>query len=295
MPKAAPILFITGKGGAGKTTVACALAMALAQRGDRVLLVEPSGVGPIGAFPEVVIGGEPIGLAANLDAVQMRPRQLLEDYFRGLLKLPALARRLLSSATFNAVTSAAPGVSEFLILDRLGGYSRAGRYDHLIVDGPATGHALQLLRAPFQLAAIASSGPLHQPLRRLIETLRRPARASVAFVSLCEEMSIAESIEGRGVVAALGIAVQRPLLNRCAEHRFNRDEARQIAALPPEHPVVRAARLHVAAQQRTAAFASTLKKAFGTATLPLRESERAATSADALVELGSTILRGLRL
>lgn len=295
MPTAAPILFITGKGGAGKSTVACALAIALARRGDRVLLIEPSGAGSIAAFPTAAAGGEPTTVAANLDAVQLRPRRLLEDYFSGLLKLPALARRLLSSTTFNAVTSAAPGVSEFLILDRLETYSRSRRYDRLIVDGPATGHALQLLRAPFQLAAIASSGPLHAPLRRLTETLRRPARASVAFVSICEEMSIAESIEARGAVADLGISVERPLLNRCAEHRFSRDEVHQIEALPHEHPLVRAALLHIAAQQRSAAFASTLKKAFGSATFPLRESEGDATNGEAIAEMGSSLLRGLRL
>jgi anion-transporting ArsA/GET3 family ATPase len=185
-------------------------------------------------------------------------------------------------------------VSEFLTLDRLESWSRDGAYDRLIVDGPATGHALQLLRAPFQLAGIASSGPLHRPLRRLIETLRRPARATVGFVSLCEEMSVAESIEARAVVAGqLGIAVQRPVLNRCAQRRFTRDDVREIEALPAAHPLIAAARLHVAAQRRTAGFAAALKKAFTAATLGLPELDGdAAVGSGAL---GDALLRGWKL
>lgn len=294
--RAAPILFVTGKGGAGKTTVACGAATALAARGDRVLLVEPYGQSGVATyFDGVELDRQPRRVAANLDAVRLHPRHLLEEYFRGLLRLPALARRLLSSSTFNAVTSAAPGVTEFLILDRLEGWSRGGDYDRLIVDGPATGHALQLLRAPFQLAGIAATGPLHRPLRRLTDTLRRPARTAVAFVSLCEEMSVAESVEARAVVAEqLHIAVPRPVLNRCARRRFTRDDMRAIEELPAAQPLVAAARLHVAAQRRTASFATVLKKAFAAPTLALPDIDGECEAAGT-AEIGHALVRGWKL
>jgi anion-transporting ArsA/GET3 family ATPase len=289
---AASILFVTGKGGAGKTTVACALAAALAHRGERVLLVEPYEQRGLDAHFATAIALEPAPVATNLDAVRLQPRTLLERYFRKLLRLPFLARTLLSSTSFNALTAAAPGVSEFLILDRLDGWSRESSYDRLIVDGPATGHALQLLRAPFQLAGIASSGPLHRPLRRLIDALTHPDRVSVALVSLCEEMSVIESIEARtAALDQFGIAVERPILNRCTPRRFTRDDIRAIRAMDPTHPTVAAARLHIAAQHRTVQFAGRLKATFGRAPLGLPDL---VTNEAALDELGRALLRGLK-
>lgn len=289
---AAPIQFITGKGGSGKTTVACALAWTLARRGEKVLLVEPYAQRGLETwFTDTAIVAEPTLVADNLSAVRLEPRQLLEAYFRKLLRLPLLARRLLSSASFNAVTAAAPGVSEFLILECLDTWSRDRRYDRVIVDGPATGHALQLLRAPFQLASIASSGPLHRPLRRLTTALRRADRASVAFVSLGEEMSVAECIEAHDAIAgSLGVAVRRPLLNRYAERRFTRDDIATIEKLDAKHPWVTAARFHIAAQRRSADFASRLKRAFGRTPLGLPDLTGAA---DPLERLGRALVRGL--
>ena len=291
---AAPILFVTGKGGTGKTTVACALSAALARGGERVLLIEPYGQRGLETwFPATAIEAEPTPIAENLNAVRLQPRRLLEVYFRKLLRLPMLARTLLSSSSFNAVTAAAPGVSEFLILDCLETWSRKLAYDRLVVDGPATGHALQLLRAPFQLAGIASSGPLHRPLRRLMNTLHRADRASVAFVSLGDEMSVAESIEAQAVVAdSIGMAIRRPILNRCAPRRFNRDDVRALRTMETAHPMVAAARVHIAAQQRSADFSARLKEAFGQTALGLPDL---ADDATALDRLGRTLLRGLGL
>lgn len=289
----APILFVTGKGGTGKTTVACAVANALARRGERVLLVEPYGqTGVALRYGEDELGDEPSPIADNLSAVHLRPRRLVEEYFRKLLRLPALARRLLSSSSFNAVTSAAPGVSEFLTLECLDAWSRARRFDRIVVDGPSTGHALQLLRAPFQLAEITGSGPLYRPLHRLTLALRRSEHVSVAVVSICEEMSVAESVEAHAVVAGrLGIAIERPVLNRCAEHRFTQDDIHEIESLDPGHPLVRTAQLHLCAQRRTTTFASNLKQEFGVQ--PLAIPDRGREPDDG--ELGRELLRGWQL
>ncbi len=286
----APILFVTGKGGTGKTTVAIALSTALARRGDRVLLVEPYGqTGAQSYFRDTEIALSPTDVADNLSAVRLQPRQLLEDYFRKLLKLPALARRLLSSSSFNAVTSAAPGVSEFLALDRLDVWSHQAEYDRIVVDGPATGHAMQLLRSPFQLAAIASGSPLQRPLQRITRALQRKDRVRVALVSICEEMSIAESIDAHQVVSdQLGISIARPVLNRCAERRFARDDVREIDTLDALHPFVHTARLQISAQKRAAEFGAVLKKNFGVGALALHDLGE---SPD-LNAIGATLLRG---
>ena len=109
----AQLFFVSGKGGTGKTTIAAALAIEAAKRGNRVLIVEPAGDRRLAAlFGKRHLGAEPTPLARNLQAVRAEPRELLEAYFTRLLRLPFLSRPLFASQAFNAVTAAAPGVGE---------------------------------------------------------------------------------------------------------------------------------------------------------------------------------------
>ncbi len=291
---AAPILYVTGKGGSGKTTVCCALGRALAADGLRVLLVESYGCTDSSArlgMPEP--SPRPAAAGANLEVVSLDPRALLESYFGRLLRIPALTSRLLSSATFNALTAAAPGVADFLALEAIESWSRSTSYDQIIVDGPATGHALQMLRAPTQLHDIAPSGPLSRPLERLIALLGDAHRWSVALVSLCEEMSIAESGEAHAALGELGIAVEAPLLNRCVERRFSQAERREITAMTeraPDHPLLLTAMHQIRASERLAHFSTEMRKIFGRNALRISEME--GESGDSA--LGRQMLRGLQ-
>jgi arsenite-transporting ATPase len=104
------LLVVTGKGGVGKTTVAAALARRLAQDTRRVLAVEMAGDGSLAArFGTAGLPTEPARIDAQLDAVRVETRALVESYFRRLLRVPFLSRRLFASGTFHAVTAAAPG------------------------------------------------------------------------------------------------------------------------------------------------------------------------------------------
>src|SRR4029077_9149886 len=123
-------------------------------------------------------------LAEGLDGVRIETRALVESYFRRLLRLPMLSRRLFASGTFQAVTAAAPGVTEFVILDHLAQWTRPGwlgrraMYDTVIVDGPPSAHALRLLRTPRQLAALVPRGPLASAVGRLTTLLNDAAHTS---------------------------------------------------------------------------------------------------------------------
>ncbi len=273
----APILFVTGKGGTGKTTVACSLGQELARQGHRTLIVEPHGHEGAATFFSVNESStDPTPVTERLSIASWQPRQLVESYFGALLRLPALVQRLLGSSAFNSLTAAAPGVTEFLVLDQLEGWSKDRRFDRIIVDGPATGHWLQLLRTPFQLAQIAPSGPLHKPLKRQMAMLRNPRRCTALIVSLCEEMSIEESADAREVLAEhVGMAVERPVLNRCAERFFSLQDRRDIDALLDSqggHPYLVAADEQLAAQDRVKKYARTLRRFFGASALRLPES-----------------------
>jgi anion-transporting ArsA/GET3 family ATPase len=272
----ARVLFVTGKGGCGKTTVAAALAIGLAAAKHRVLLVElASERGFERLFDSPRLELEPQKLALRLAAARIDRRALVEAYFRRLLPLSFLSRRLLSSITFNALSSAAPGVQEFLVLEQLLRWteSRRPRWDFIVVDAPASGHALQLLRTPRQLARLLAGGPLAATLARITDLLADARHFQVVLVSTAEEMSVNETLESAAALRDdLGIAVTAPLLNRTAAARFNARDVgalRGLAQSHPHHPVLRAAALQVAAQEATAEQAERLRHGWAEAPVAL--------------------------
>jgi anion-transporting ArsA/GET3 family ATPase len=300
---AARLLFVTGKGGVGKTTVAAALGWRVAARGGRALLVElAADRGLARLFATAPLGGTPRRVAKNLDAVRLEPRPLLEAYFTRLLRLPFLSRRLFSSITFNAVTTAAPGVSEFLILESLLGWLEPGRlrrraYDTVVLDGPATGHALALLRSPAKLLRMVTRGPLGNTSRRLVELFADHERAAVVLVAIADDMAINEVTEAhRAVDGELAMRVAPPVLNLAADRRFSSEDARAVDRLSAEHaddPVLAAARLQIAARRETERHLGRLRAAFGTApvSLPLISDE--APQSAHLDDLGARLERVL--
>jgi anion-transporting ArsA/GET3 family ATPase len=195
------LLFVTGKGGAGKTTVAAALGQHAAEHRHRTLIVETATDGRLAhLFGQHAPAATPRRLRAGLDAVRVDARELVEEYFSRLLRFQLLYKRLLASNAFNALTAAAPGMTEFLLLEKLlgwiePGFGRRRGYELIIVDGPGTGHALKLLRTPRALATMVPGGPLGKTARRLLALLGDHSRTQVLLVSLPDEMSVRETIE----------------------------------------------------------------------------------------------------
>jgi anion-transporting ArsA/GET3 family ATPase len=277
----ARLLFVTGKGGAGKTTIAAALAARLASDGSRVLLVELGGDrGMVALFGKRALGTEPTPLAARLSGVRVEPRALVESYFTRLLRLPFLARRLFASATFNAVTAAAPGVSEFLLLEHLLQWVEPGllsrrRYEHVIVDGPASGHAVRLLRTPRSIATMVPGGPIGSAARRLLGLLADHERTRVLLVTIPDEMAVNETIEAHTALADdLALRMTRPVLNRVFPRRFTRAEAEAIAGWLRRRrgdPLLDAARLQISVRHDAERHLSRLRRACGVLPVSVRQ------------------------
>lgn len=302
MKAATQIVFVTGKGGVGKTTAAAALAKHAAEHGRRVLLLETAADGNLAAL----FGRQPCGhdierLQPGLDAVRVAPRQLVEDYFRSVLRFAFLSNALLASSTFNALTAAAPGISEFLLLDRLLGFAEPGlgrrrRYDLLVVDGPATGHALRLLRTPRYLLSMVPAGPLSGTARRLRELLEDDARTAVMVVSLAEEMSVRETIEICRVVRDdLGIHLARPVVNRVFPKRFSRADVAAIESRgsAASAPLVAAAEFAIARRREAERHVAHLRRALGESPVLFRQLFVSELQAADLGPLGRTIGRSL--
>jgi anion-transporting ArsA/GET3 family ATPase len=297
------LLFVTGKGGVGKTTVAAALARQLAAQRRRVLLVETAAERSLAAlFGGAELGAEPVEMEARLSGVRIESRALVESYFRRLLRLPFLANRLFASGTFRAVTAAAPGVTEFVILDHLqqwtepGRFTRRAPYDAVIVDGPASGHAVRLLRTPAQLARLVPRGPIGSSVARLQALIDDHRRTRVVVVAIPDEMAVTEALETRSALAEVGVALAAPVLNRVWPRRFSAADEKTLTARAPAHdadaphsgatidPLLHAARLAIAARHEAERHLTALKRAFAAA--PVALAEQAGRGIDAAVLAG---------
>lgn len=224
-----PLVVVAGKGGVGKTTVTAALAVAVANAGLRVVVVtldgRPGMSELLGGMPDegstyegdtIVDGRGPRGTGwVHLRSITAS--EALQDYLatQGLARL---AKRLVSTGVVDVVASAAPGIDDLLVLGKVkhlvGLAGPDGPHDLVIVDGPAAGHALSLLRSPSGMAATIRSGPLHSQSNEILSMLHDPARTRVVLVTLPETTPINELTETASTVTdELGIALGPVVVN----------------------------------------------------------------------------------
>jgi len=295
------LIFVTGKGGVGKTTVAAALGQHAAQSGRRTLIVETATDGRLeNLFTNHRRAGARYHLASNLDSVRLDARELVEEYFSELLRFSFLSKRLLGSSTFNALTAAAPGITEFLLLEKIrgwaepGGVTRRRRYDTIIVDGPATGHAIKLLRTPQNLSTMVRGGPLGNSAARLLALLNDPARTSVLIVSLPEEMSVRETVETYATLAHdLGMHVARPVVNRVFPRRFTKGDLDIVDRDPrlAHSPVAAAAHFAARCRRQSDRHVGYLRRHLGLSPVLLKQIFYPEISPDDLRAFGRSLGR----
>jgi anion-transporting ArsA/GET3 family ATPase len=247
------LVVITGKGGVGKTTLSAALGLLAARRGRRTIVVELNGAGSdAGAagrlaallgHPEAPAHGEEVMLAERLWGLSIDRDRVVAEWLRALGgRVPA--RVLTSSSTFQYLIAAAPGTREMISMvklwelaqDRRPGEREArGDYDLVVLDAPATGHALALLRSPQMFSAIARSGPIARQARQVRELFEDPARSAYLGVAQATEMATSETIElQEGLRRELGRELDAVFVNGSLPRRFEHDELGAIAALGGE-------------------------------------------------------------
>jgi len=230
------LIFVTGKGGTGKSTVAAAMALALARRRPTILadldrrrsalrlLTSLNGDG----------GAKPLKLADDLDGVALSPHAELQAFIERIVPVKAISRRMLQSRTFGYVTAALPGLEAFLMLERLriiaGEAALKDRY--IVVDGPASGSALEFLSVAAGVKGIAPSGTLNRLASGVHSFLTDSARFGVAITVTPEEMAIREALETADALRSrLGIEWIVAVLNSTAKALFNTDDLAALASL----------------------------------------------------------------
>jgi anion-transporting ArsA/GET3 family ATPase len=208
-------LFVTGKGGTGKTTVTAALALRLAARGKRVLCAMCQARERLSMLLEGPPVGDQISLVRDgIWAVNMDPDTALQEYGHMVLKVKAFYRAVFENNLVRSFFRATPGMNEWAMLGKAwyhttekhhdGGW----RFDTVIVDAPATGHGLDMLRGPKVIVDVAPPGLLRREAGRAWKLFTDPHQSGMVVVTLPEEMPVTETFD---LLQALEVELKLPV------------------------------------------------------------------------------------
>jgi hypothetical protein len=225
------LAFVTGKGGVGRTTVALALAIAAARAGRRTVLCELSGQAraPRLYGLDTVRAGREVPLEERLWATTIDPVLALEEWAGRQIRSRRLVGLLTRSNTLAAFVNAAPGARELLAITKaweLGRDERwtrgLGGYDLVVVDGPASGHGVGMLRTPRTFAEIARVGPIASQAREVAALLEDAGRSALIAVAQPAELPVSETLELEGgILAALGRPLDAVVVNGLLSARLS--------------------------------------------------------------------------
>ncbi len=233
-------LFVVGKGGVGKTTVATGLALAASRRGKKVLLALVNCQERVSELLDTEpIGPKIVTIRENLDVVNMTPDAALEEYGLMILKVRAVFNAVFRNRLVRAFLKGTPGLEAWSMLGKAFYHACPPRgepdYDLVILDAPATGHALDMLRVPFVIENVAPPGLLRRDAARAVAMFRDPERSGAVLVTLPEYMPASETIELSDALSnELGIPVLQLVINRVLNVLFAEKERPVLESLPSE-------------------------------------------------------------
>jgi anion-transporting ArsA/GET3 family ATPase len=240
------LAFVTGKGGVGKSTVALATALAAARDGRRVVLCEVAGQArAAGAYGvEAPRPGREVQLEEGLWSTTIDPVVALEEWAGRQIGSRRLVGLLTHSNAFAAFVNAAPGARELVAITKAWELGRGERwvkgragYDLVVLDGPASGHGVGLLRTPHTFAEIARVGPIATQARKVVALLEDPLRTALVAVALPAELSVAETLDlEHRVVGAVGRPLDAVVVNGVVPRRFSAADVDRLLSRDGEVP-----------------------------------------------------------
>jgi anion-transporting ArsA/GET3 family ATPase len=277
-------VLVTGKGGVGKTTVCAAEAMALAASGKRVLVAMCNAKERLSEL----FGSSPVGylvgpVAERVWAVNMVPEKAIEEYGFLVLHNRALAKAIFDSRYVRAFLRAVPGMHEWAMLGKAWWHTTetfpdgSPKYDVVIVDAPATGHGLDMVRVPNVILDVVPPGRLRRDAERAWALIRDPNACAIVVVTLPEEMPVTETIELCASLRDMGLSIARVVVNAVLPPLFSVAEREALDKLEQTEPRTRgeaaiaAAQAHAARERMQAEALGRLARelAVRTTTLPL--------------------------
>jgi anion-transporting ArsA/GET3 family ATPase len=231
------LVFITGKGGVGKTTVALAMGVAAAASGRKTIVCEVARQEHAShAFHRGRVGFHEVELRPNLWAISIDPDQSMREYLELQLRVKAMGDMLARSRIFQYLAAATPGLKELVTvgkiweLAQLDRRTRGGqKYDLVIVDAPATGHGIGFLQTPRTFASIARVGPIASQGQAIQRFITDHSLTGAAIVALPEEMPVNETAAlEAGLRDDVGVAVDRIYMNGLYPERFDEVEIERL-------------------------------------------------------------------
>ncbi len=230
-------LLVTGKGGVGKSTVALALAREASRRGRRVLLMQLHTQDRLGQlFGRPPVGTEIVQLAPNLSAVSVTAQEAMQEYGTMILRSKLLYKAVFENQTVARFLHVIPGLPELLMLgkayhhERELGPNNRHRWDLIIVDAPATGHGLYLLRIPVVITSALRVGHMVDEAKNMLALLRNPERCRIELVTLPEEMPVSETMElATTLTDELELPLGRLFVNQLVTSDLSADERETVA------------------------------------------------------------------
>jgi anion-transporting ArsA/GET3 family ATPase len=245
------LLFVTGKGGVGKSTVAIALGLLAARHGLRTIVAELASQERVqGLFGENDAREQfrELELAPGLFTISIDPQRAMEEYLR--VKAGPFGQVLGSSRLFQAFAMATPGMRELLSIGKVWELAQLERrthdaapYDLVVVDAPATGHGLGILKTPKTFAEIARVGPIAHQGQTIANTIADREFTGVIAVATPEEMPINETLTLADELERDELALDLVVVNALYPARFEPAEIAELeeALAKSRSPLARSA------------------------------------------------------
>lgn len=190
------LVFVTGKGGVGKSSVTAALGLLSSRSGRRTLICEVDAKGDIARlFDREPAGFDPIEIRENLFLMSMDTEAALREYLRIYLRLSVVAKLGPLAKTFDFIANAAPGVQEVLVVGKLCYEVKEANYDLVLVDATSTGHIVSQLASPKGISELVKLGMVKDQIAWMEEILYDPGKTSVIVVATPAEMPVNEALE----------------------------------------------------------------------------------------------------
>jgi anion-transporting ArsA/GET3 family ATPase len=257
------LIAVTGKGGVGKSVVSAALALAMASKGRRVLVASMHrGVRTAGFFGAPTASGELFPVQENLWAVNVTPQASLHEYGLMILKFERLYRAVFEDRLVKYLLEALPSLEELVMFGKTWFHAQekwkdgSSRFDTVIMDCQATGHAISMLSLPGTIAEAAPPGPLKSKAQEMHSMLTERGGSAMCIVSTPEEMPVNEaSMLWNANRESIGIPDCCLAMNRVIDPLFDDGELEGLGAdlAPMVGTAVRCARLRKTAASNQSA------------------------------------------
>jgi len=242
------LLIITGKGGTGKSAVSAATALVSAREGKRTLVCEVNGNDRVTQLLGVPAAGAQLSeLAPNLWAVNVRPEEAMREYALMVLRLESIYKAVFENRFVRYFLRFIPSLNELVMLGKVLYHLQqklpngSDQFDIIVMDAPATGHAISFLSVPRVLADTVPPGAMLKEVQRMRALLEDEAITAAILVSLPEEMPTNETIELCGQLRQRQIHPQAVVLNSFTAPRFDEQE---LASLRDKPGLLAVAREH---------------------------------------------------